>query len=225
MKILQPIDNLIFDLDDTIYLPNSGIWDLIGERIFAFMREHLPDVPEEGIEPLRDRLLKQYGTTLRGLLEERGIDMQAYLDYVHDIDLSAVLKPDLELRQFLSRAPQKKYIFTNASQGHAENVLTQMDLVDLFDGITGVGDVQPYCKPMPEAFLMMLQHFGISDPSTCLFADDNLPNLVTAQALGLLPVYVGRKQGHGFTQVERLADLEALLPDPQSIQIENPTST
>ena len=220
MKITQPIDNLIFDLDDTIYLPNSGLWDLIGERIFAFMRQNLPDVPDEGIEPLRDRLLKQYGTTLRGLHEERGIDVQAYLDYVHDIDLSAMLKPDVDLRRFLNHSPQKKYIFTNASQSHAENVLTQMDLLDLFDGITGVGDVQPYCKPMPEAFLMMLQHFGIIDPSTCLYADDNLPNLVTAQELGMLPLYVGQKQGHGFIQVERLVDLEALLPELQDVQID-----
>ena len=220
MKITQPIDNLIFDLDDTIYLPNSGLWDLIGERIFAFMRQNLPDIPDEGIEPLRDRLLKQYGTTLRGLHEERGIDVQAYLDYVHDIDLSAMLKPDVDLRRFLSHSSQKKYIFTNASQGHAENVLTQMDLLDLFDGITGVGDVQPYCKPMPEAFLMMLQHFGITDPSTCLYADDNLPNLVTAQELGMLPLYVGHKQGHGFIHVERLADLEALLLELQDVQID-----
>jgi putative hydrolase of the HAD superfamily len=218
-KITQQIDNLIFDLDDTIYLPNSGIWDLIGERIFTFMRQQLPDVPNEGIELLRDRLLKQYGTTLRGLHEERGIDVQAFLDYVHDIDLSTTLKPDVELRQFLSNSPQKKFIFTNASHGHAENVLTQMNLVDLFDGIIGVGEVQPYCKPMPEAFLMMLQHFGISDPSTCLFADDSMPNLVTAQSLGMLPLYVGPKQGHGFIQVERLADLAALLPDLEDISL------
>ena len=225
MKIKQTIDNLIFDLDDTIYQPNSGIWDLIGERIYAFMREHLPDVPDEGIEPLRDRLLKQYGTNLRGLHEERGIDVQAYLDYVHDLDLSTLLKPDTELRQFLLDSPQKKYIFTNASQGHAENVLTQMDLVDLFDGIVGVGDVQPYCKPMPEAFLMMLQHLGISDPSTCLFADDSLPNLGTAEALGMLAVYVGRKQGHNFIQVERLSDLANLLPEPQALRVDIPTPT
>lgn len=218
MKISQPIDNFIFDLDDTIYLPNSGIWDLIGERIFTFMRQHLPDVPDDGIEPLRDRLLKQYGTTLRGLHEERGIDVQAYLDFVHDLDLSSVLKPDLELRGFLGSFPQKKYIFTNASQGHAENVLTRMDLLDLFSGIIGVGAIQPYCKPMPEAFKIMLQHLNIADPSTCLYADDNLPNLATAQSLGMVPLYVGRKQGHGFTQVERLADLEALLPNLEDIR-------
>jgi putative hydrolase of the HAD superfamily len=219
MKMTQPIENFIFDLDDTIYLPNSGIWDLIGERIFTFMRQYLPDVPDEGIEPLRDRLLKQYGTTLRGLHEERGIDVQAYLDYVHDLDLSAVLKPDAELRRFLSSFPQKKYIFTNASQGHAENVLAQMDLADLFTGITDVSAVQPYCKPMPEAFKLMLQHFDITDPSTCLYADDNLPNLATAKVLGMVPLYVGRKQGHGYTQVERLADLEALLPDFENIHL------
>ncbi len=219
MNKTQPFDNFIFDLDDTIYMPNSGIWDLIGERIFAFMRQHLPDVPEDAIEPLRDRLLKQYGTTLRGLHEERGIDVQAYLVYVHNLDLSLMLKPDAELRRFLSSLPQKKYIFTNASKSHAENVLNQMGLADLFSGITDVADVQPYCKPMPEAFKLMLQQFHITDPKTCLYADDNLPNLATAEALGMYPLYVGRKQGHGFTQVERLADLEALLPELDDIRL------
>ncbi len=218
MKISQPIDIFIFDLDETIYQPNSGIWNLIGERIFAFMREHLPDVPDEGIMPLRDRLLKQYGTTLRGLHEERGIDVQAYLDYVHDIDLSSILGPDDELRNFLGSIPQKKYIFTNASEGHAKNVLTKMNLLDLFNGITDVGAVQPYCKPMPEAFKLMFQHLKIANPSTCLYADDNLPNLATAQALGMVPLYVGQKQGHDFLQVERLADLEALLPNLEEVQ-------
>ena len=219
MNKTQQFDYLIFDLDDTIYQPNSGIWDLIGERIFTFMRQHLPDVPDGAIVPLRDRLLKQYGTTLRGLHEERGIDVQAYLAYVHDLDLSAMLKPDAELRRLLSSLPQKKYIFTNASRGHAKNVLSRMDLADLFSGITDVADVQPYCKPMPEAFKLMLDQLKIADPSTCLYADDNLPNLATAKALGMYPLYVGRKQGHGFSQVERLADLEALLPDLAEIRI------
>jgi putative hydrolase of the HAD superfamily len=219
MKLTQPIDNFIFDLDDTIYQPNSGIWDLIGERIFAFMRQNLPDVPEEGIQPLRARLLKQYGTTLRGLHEEHGIDVQAYLDYVHDLDLSAVLKPDAELRRVLSSFPQKKYIFTNATQGHAKNVLTRMNLADLFTDITDINTVQPYCKPMPEAFNLMLQHFDITDPSTCLYLDDNLPNLATAEVLGMVPLYVGHKQGHNYTQVERLADLEALRPNFENIHL------
>jgi FMN phosphatase YigB (HAD superfamily) len=65
----------------------------------------------------------------------------------------------------------------------------------------------------------MLQHFDITDPSTCLYADDNLPNLATAKVLGMVPLYVGRKQGHGYTQVERLADLEALLPDFENIHL------
>jgi pyrimidine 5'-nucleotidase len=219
MKLTQPIENFIFDLDDTIYQPNSGIWELIGERIFAFMRQNLPDVPEKDIEPLRTRLLKQYGTTLRGLHEERGIDVQAYLVYVHDLDLSALLKPDAELRHVLKSFPQKKYIFTNATQGHATNVLTQMNLADLFTDITDINAVQPYCKPMPEAFNLMLQHFDITDPSTCLFVDDNLPNLATAEALGMVPLYVGHKQGHNFTHVERLADLETLRPNFVNIHL------
>lgn len=219
MKISQPIENFIFDLDETIYQPNSGIWDLIGERIFAFMREHLPDVPDEAIEPLRDRLLRQYGTTLRGLHEERGINVQAYLDYVHDIDLSAILKPDEELRSSLASLRQKKYIFTNASEGHARNVLNQMNLLDLFSGITDVGAVQPYCKPMPEAFKLMFQRLRIANPATCLYADDNLPNLATAQALGMIPLYVGHKEGHGFAKVERLADLKTLLPDLEEVKV------
>ena len=45
---------------------------------------------------------KEYGTTLNGLMNVHNIDPGAFLDYVHDIDHSAI-KPDPELEKALRK--------------------------------------------------------------------------------------------------------------------------
>ncbi|MEA4812341.1 MAG: pyrimidine 5'-nucleotidase [Anaerolineaceae bacterium] len=207
MNSPRRITTLILDLDDTLYKPETGIWNMIGVRISKFMETHLPELNPQEMKALRERLLKQYGTTLRGLHLEKNIDVHAYLEEVHDFDLSKLLKPDPELRKALALCPQKKFIFTNASRKHAENVLSCMGLADLFAGITDVLDVYPYCKPMPEAFQIMMRRLGITDTQECLYADDNLANLETAQALGFLPLYVGHKKGHRFAAISEISAL------------------
>ena len=61
----------------------------------------------------------KYGTTLRGLMKEHGIEPDAFLDYVHDIDHSPVPANPV-LAAHLEALPGRKLVFTNGTVTHAD---------------------------------------------------------------------------------------------------------
>lgn len=204
------ISTLFIDLDDTVYPATTQVWQLVMKRMYIYMRDFL-GIPEEEVPAMRDRLFNRYGTTLRGLQIERGIDAKAYLDYVHDVDLSAILNPDPALQSALASIHLPKIIFTNACESHARNVLGLMQLEDCFDSIIDVVAVQPYCKPEQEAYQIALELAGSPDPAAVMMVDDRFENLVTAASLGMRAVLVSEAPQDGFQTIARLAQLPNLL--------------
>jgi len=204
------ISTLFIDLDDTVYPATTQVWQLVMKRMYIYMRDFL-GIPEEEVPAMRDRLFNRYGTTLRGLQIERGIDAKAYLDYVHDVDLSAILSPDPALQSALASIHLPKIIFTNACESHARNVLGLMQLEDCFDSIIDVVAVQPYCKPEQEAYQIALELAGSPDPAAVMMVDDRFENLVTAASLGMRAVLVSEAPQNGFQTIARLAQLPNLL--------------
>ena len=88
---------LFFDLDNTLYPADSGIWETIGVRINEFVLE-TTDIGEDKVTEFRDYCRETYGTTLKGLKKIYKVDDQQYLAYVHDINLSEYLINDGRLR-------------------------------------------------------------------------------------------------------------------------------
>lgn len=209
---MNEIQLLLIDLDDTVYPPDTGAWDILGDRIYEFM-EKFVGIPQEIIHEERDRLFHLHGTTMKGLRVEYGADINDYLDYVHDVDLTGVILEDPVLRQALIEIPQEKWIFTNASRAHAEQILRLVGIRDLFTEIIDVLDTDPYCKPDPLAFSLALKIAGDPDPTRCLFVDDRVPNLDAAKALGMYTVQVdptGNVADGHFT-IKKLSDLPLLF--------------
>ncbi len=142
---------IFFDLDDTLYPPNTGLWDAIKDRMNDYMRERL-NIPAEQVSALREKYYKQFGTTTRGLQEYHDLDTQDFLAYVHDVPLKDYLTPDPTLRSIIASLPTRNLIFTNADVSHADRVLSALGLRDLFEIVVDVNTIAPYCKPMPESF-------------------------------------------------------------------------
>ena len=78
---------ILFDLDDTLYPTAAGLMREISARMSEFMVERV-GIPRKHVDQIRQDYWARYGTTLRGLYIERHIDAQAFLDYVHDVDLA-----------------------------------------------------------------------------------------------------------------------------------------
>ena len=186
-------ETLFFDLDDTLYLPTSGIWEAIGDRMVQYMVAKLditcPSAPAE-----RERLFHTHGTTMRGLVAEYHIDEVDFLEYVHDIPIDQFLSKNMVLRSVLEQYPQRKVIFTNADTGHANRVLKALGIQDLFEQIIDIRSIKPWCKPQTEAFSKAIELAGINDPTNCVMIDDALRNLITAHDFGLYTIHVGTQE-------------------------------
>lgn len=211
---------LLIDLDETVYPTSTGVWEAIAGRMNEYLCARYGISPNE-VTAVRETLYRTYGTTLRGLQEERGVDMDAYLAFVHDIPLNTLLSPDPGLREVLMRYPQRKVIFTNADRPHAERVLRQLHLEECIDEIIDIYAIAPYCKPMPEAYHSALRIVGENDPGRCVFLDDSPRNLEGARKVGIHTILVGQPGGSNGggpgsagtfdAAIERLHDLPLAL--------------
>jgi putative hydrolase of the HAD superfamily len=209
---LSRIHCFLFDLDDTLYPHDSGVWEVIRERIDQYMLEEM-HFPAEQIPGLRHRLWKQYGTTLRGLQAEYQVDMDAYLRYVHTVPLHEFLKPDPDLSATLSSLPQPKCIFTNSDATHAKRILDHLDITHHFQRFIDIYDMAPHCKPQKEAFLKALEILD-QEPENCALIDDSPVNLETAHQLGFTTISVGTRIHDGSPHIEKVTDLSTLLTGP-----------
>lgn len=207
---------VLFDLDDTLYPCETGIWPVLANRICAYMQDRL-NIPTENIQTIRDQYFHQYGTTLKGLEKNYGVDPVDYLSYVHDIDVRQYVQPDPALEQLLAQIPQPKVICTNADRGHSQRVTKALGVEQHFTQVVDVLRMEPYCKPATEAFLKVIEVLGDPDPSHYLLVDDSQRNVESASNVGMQTVLVrtGCTPANGIRQIDRVHDLLKVW-DPQT---------
>lgn len=210
---MKNITTLLIDLDGTVYSKHNGLWEEMTLRIDSYMHGRL-GIPKAEIEPLRNRLYRQYGSTLRGLQSLFSLNPAHYLEYVHDLPLHDYLAPDPELRAALEALPQPKWIFTNSDHLHSQRVLSLLGLEDLFEGILDVWAMDFIPKPDPLVYRRALQLVGNVPARQCLFADDTIKNLTPARHMGLTTAWVGETATHPSASfsLETLHQLPELLP-------------
>lgn len=210
----MPFSTLFFDLDDTLYANDNGLWNAIRDRMGEYMHVRLGLDPAE-VPSIRRRYFESYGTTLRGLQKHHEVDAQEYLAYVHDLPLEHYIGPDAALRDLLISLSQQKWIFTNADAAHAKRVLTMLGVEDLFTGIVDVQAIQYACKPEAEAYRGAMALAGESDPKRCVMLDDSIRNLVPARSLGFFTILVGTGEPHPEVDrsVRRMHQLRSACPE------------
>ncbi len=182
------VETWVFDLDNTLYPGECNLFPQIDRRMGEFIAECL-GIPLSGARILRETYYYEHGTTLSGLVQLHGISPHAFLDYVHDIDLSAVAAAP-ELATALDALPGRKFILTNASRKHAEAVTMRLGLDRSFEDIFDIHALE-YIHPKParEAFDRFAKAYGVAPHRAAMF--DDLPaNLETAHALGMTTVLV-----------------------------------
>lgn len=208
---MSAITHIFFDLDGTLYPHDNGIWAAISSRMETYIATHF-GVPRPDIPALRQRYLRDYGTTLRGLQFTYVVDRDDYLAYVHDLPLADLLAPDPALRTMLIDLPQSKYIFTNADFQHAERVLNALGIQDCFLGTLDVRAMNFANKPQPEVYQQVLAFAGHPAPTACMFVEDTPGNLTPARQLGFTTVLVGTLDPHPGAEfvIPAIHDLAAL---------------
>ena len=177
----------VFDLDNTLYPPETRLFDQIEARMVAYVSAQLKvDAREAG--RLRKLYWAEYGTTLAGLMALHDLDPEPYLVDVHDIDFS-VLSPDPELRARISDLPGRRIVYTNGSAPYARRVLEARGLSGVFDAVYGVEDAGYRPKPEADAFARVFARDGLQPDRAAMFEDDPR-NLAVPHDLGMRTVLV-----------------------------------
>jgi len=196
----------IFDLDNTLYPPESALWPQVDQRITLFLGNMF------GLDGMSARALQKYyyqkyGTTLKGLMDQYGMKPEPFLDFAHDIDVSR-LPPDPELGHTIEALPGRKLILTNGSEAHARNVAGRLGILHHFEAVFDIiaADFTP--KPEEATYLKFLDQYQI-DPSRAAMFEDLEKNLLVPHRLGMRTVLILPKQYDIHREAEEQADSTA----------------
>ena len=197
---------ILFDLDNTLYPREKGVFTLINERINEFVRTMTGREGQE-IDSLRRDYQERYGTTLGGLMRHEAVDIDEYLTFVHEVPVEELLEPDPALAAFLRSIELPMVIFTNGTCSHAERVLKAMGISSFFEGICDLVATAYIGKPHKEAFEAASDLLDCSLTET-IFVDDLLVNVKAGSEFCSFAIHVGPgEDGVGDLHVENVLDL------------------
>ena len=188
------IEHWIFDLDNCLYPADCRLFELIDERMTAYVGRLLDVDPIEARRIQKDHFVGS-GTTLAGLMKHHDVDPHHFMADVHDIPLDRVAPDDVLVRA-LSRLPGRKYVHTNGSADYAWKVLERLGVAAELDHLHDIfaADLTP--KPDPHGYRKLLDQFAI-DPTRALMVEDMARNLTPAKALGMTTVWVDNGSERG----------------------------
>jgi putative hydrolase of the HAD superfamily len=180
------VETWVFDLDNTLY-PHHLLWQQVDDRIRNFIAEFLK-VPHDEAFRIQKDYYKRYGTTMRGLMTEHGLNPDDYLEYVHQIDHSP-LEPNPALGAALKKLPGRKLILTNGTRKHADAVMKKLEVHEHFEDVFDIVAAELDPKPLPQIYKRFLARHDV-DPAKAAMFEDLARNLEVPHALGMTTVLV-----------------------------------
>ena len=181
------VDTWVFDLDNTLYPHHLNLWQQVDERIREFVAKFLDVGREEAFRVQKD-YYRRYGTTMRGLMTEHGLDPDDFLDFVHEIDHSP-LTPNPTLGAAIEALPGRKLILTNGTRKHADAVMRRLAIHHHFEDVFDIVAAELEPKPQPQTYDRFLKAHGV-DPASAAMFEDLARNLAVPHALGMTTVLV-----------------------------------
>ena len=194
MKNLKEMKYLLLDLDGVCYGSHNGyplekVFGLVSKRMTLFIQEKL-GLDEKKAKELQTNYFYKYNTSLNGLMLHHNVIGDEFLKYVHDIDIS-FMKEDKIMRNELENLSMEKFIFTNGSAEHAQNILTRLGIYDLFgkEKVFDIKDAGYVPKPEAQTFDLMVKKFGIN-PKETIYIEDIAKNLSIGFERGCTTVWL-----------------------------------
>ena len=187
MKELKNIKNILFDCDGVLYQDLEAVFGQVSKRMTNYISKKL-NLDIKKAKELQTKYFHKYNTSLNGLMIHHDVQPKDFLKYVHDIDLTFMDK-DLVLREELINLNLKKFIFTNGSKEHVENIIKHLGIEDQFNGIFDIVDAEFHPKPEVKAFDLMVKKFKI-DPKETIYIEDIAKNLSIAKVRGSTTVWL-----------------------------------
>ena len=194
MKNIKNMKYLLLDLDGVCYGKHNNyslekVFGQVSKRMTMFISKRLK-INTDKAKELQTNYFYKYNTSLNGLMIHHDIPPEEFLEFVHDIDLS-FMKEDKIMRNELEKLNMDKFIFTNGSAAHAENILSHLGIYDLFgrNKIFDIKDAGYIPKPEAKTFDLMVEKFGIN-PKETIYIEDIAKNLSIGFERGCTTVWL-----------------------------------
>ncbi|MEM0907256.1 MAG: pyrimidine 5'-nucleotidase [Pseudomonadota bacterium] len=181
------VDTWIFDLDNTLYPSHVNLFAQVDDRMGQYVADLL-NLERAAAHKLQKDYYRRYGTTLRGLMVEHGLNPDGFLEFVHDIDHSH-LAPDPRLGDAIAGLPGRKFIMTNGTTDHASKVTARLGIDSHFEDIFDIVAADLVPKPAEETYARFWNQHGINPAQAAMF-EDLSRNLVVPAAHGMHTVLV-----------------------------------
>lgn len=191
--------HLLLDLDNTLYPKQSGLLDHIDQRIDDFLMKRL-QMEEAAVDRLRRDYYLKYGTTLRGIWENHGIDPLEYFDHAYRIHIPDFLSQDPKLRDVLHKLPIQKHVFSNSPLEYIERVLDAIGLCGVVERIFDLTFTGYRGKPDPDSYRMVLEALETTGEQ-CIMVEDYPINLLPAKELGMTTVLIGHEKKPDYVDI------------------------
>lgn len=181
------VSEWVFDLDNTLYPHHSNLFSQIDVKMTDYVARIL-QLPKDEARALQKKFYLEYGTTLRGLMENYQISSDDFLNYVHDIDYSW-LDPNPALGEAIKSLPGRKFIFTNGDTNHAKNTARQLGILEHFDEIFDVVAANLVPKPARETYNKFKALHRVETEKAVMF-EDLARNLEVPKSMGMKTVLI-----------------------------------
>lgn len=198
---LRDVETWVFDLDNTLYPASIRLFDQIDRRMCEYVANFLK-IDAQDAYKIQKQYFREHGTTLAGMMTEHDMDPGPYLDFVHDIDFTAVPR-DESLSESLSKLPGRKVVFTNADGTYARQVLDRLDVSDHFEAVFDIIDANYLPKPDHAPYRQLIEEFDF-DPQGAVMVEDVARNLGPAAAMGMTTVWITTDRAWASADVEKI---------------------
>ena len=182
------VTSWIFDLDNTLYPPDSGLWPAIEDRITLFLIEH-------------SRARRRLGAGVAALLlpparhdacaasSTRTASRRTRSSISSTTSTAANCRRTRRSPTRSRALPGRKLIFTNGSRNHALATIEQLGLGGLFEDTFDIVAAGLVPKPRDEAYDAFFRAHDV-DPAHAAMFEDIAKNLAAPRARGMTTVLV-----------------------------------
>jgi putative hydrolase of the HAD superfamily len=181
------VTDWVFDLDNTLYPHHVDLFAQIDRNMTAYVAKLL-GMEIEDARKLQKQYYHDHGTTLRGLMQNHGVDPGEFLEAAHQIDYSLV-PASPELGEAIKALPGRKFIFTNGTVKHAQAVARALGILDHFEDIFDIVAADYVPKPANLTYDKFASLHRVDSRRAAMFED--LPrNLAAPKLLGMKTVLI-----------------------------------
>lgn len=205
---------VIFDLDGTLYPFNGGSYESSGLRkqvlrnVIIYIENKLKISSEAAKNILNDIVGKYREEISIGLEKEFGFDRYEYFNTVWDIDPKPIIILPKDLRKDLLEAKENHEILllSDAPQVWIKNVLSYLDILDLFEGkiFSGEGAVR---KSFSNALENIIAKFNLKAEEFIMIGDQEETDILPAKTAGMKTIFINseHKSRHADFSVENIS--------------------